>query len=491
MRTLCCTLTLLCAVIQAPANAALKADAGFGRTAVADCGTDLSLLNQVTGWQTSWPAEWTRIAAAPDATKEQEAALARWREAPKALDAAVVALKEGVKSGQTAPRAVAARVLQQASDLRARLADPASQYFSSDGGAFDSDWRNLMIEEIAPALDRYVAFLRETYIPQTSDRSALATLKDGGKCFAGATKFWTTLSLDPDQVEATGERVFADIRGELVALSETDESLDQILARLRRTHETAPITSDALIDLSAAALKRAEAELPKWFAEVPATSVVVTPMADHMQASFPAGFYQPAEDGGDAAYVINPSRPAERRLLAEAIAFHEGVPGHHLFFAYPRRSDEGAFNSGLAEGWAIYAEHLADEMGVYATRLDREGMHAKHLWSASRLVIEPRLHSGKWSRKDAIKYMARVTALPIKEIEIEIDRTLAMPGQSLSYTLGADVILRARERARAALGDRFDIKAFHAVVVGPGLRPLSKVEAEVDAWVAEMSKTPL
>jgi uncharacterized protein (DUF885 family) len=285
-----------------------------------------------------------------------------------------------------------------------------------------------------------------------------------------------------DEIERAGERILGETRAQLLALSATNETLPAVLERLRTTTQIAPVSSAELIALSEAALQRANAKLAGYFLAPPEGQVSVVEMAAHLQPSFPAGFYQPAGDG-EAAYVINTSRPADRRLMAETIAFHEAVPGHHLFFAYPRATAEGAFNAGLVEGWAIYAETLADEMGLYAATLDREGMHAKHLWSASRLVIEPRLHSGRWTREDAIRFMRKSTALPEEEIALEIDRYLAMPGQSLSYSLGADAILRARSRAVAALGDRFDIKKFHDVVVGPGLRPLAKIDADVDAWI--------
>ncbi len=491
MKTIVRLALLAGALLTAPARAEPPvAGAGFGAAPVAGCKTDLSYLNQVTGWQTSWPAEWAAIAANPGDAKAQDAAILRWRAAHAALDADIAALKEGVASGRAAPRAVARRVLQQARDLRARLEDPSSDYFPKTDSAFAADWRALLREEIAPAIDRYEAFLVKDYVPNAGDDSALASLKDDGACFRGATQWWTTLSMTDREIEAAGERILGDARQSLVALSPKRERFSKILRRLRSTPATSPIDEAKLIALSAAALARANEKIGAAFLKAPPAALDVAPMAEHMQASFPAGFYQPA-DGGKAAYVINPSRPAERRLMAEAIAFHEGVPGHHLFFAYPRENEDGAFNAGLAEGWAIYAETLADEMGLYGSTLDREGMHAKHLWSASRLIIEPRLHSGRWSRDDAVAFMRRVTALPDDEIAIEIDRYLAMPGQSLSYSLGADVILRARARAKAALGDKFDIKAFHDVIVAPGLRPLEIVEADVNAWIKAQAATPI
>lgn len=480
---------------HSPAHAAdatpPQGGAGFGATAIAGCGTDLTLLNQVTGWQTDWPGEWAAIAQAPGDAAAREAALTRWRAADAVLDADIRALRSGIARERTVPTAVARRVLQQAGDLHAMLVAGQGDVFVTDDSAFARQWRTVLIDEIAPAIARYTRFLETRYLPVTRDASALTALDDRGACFREATRWWTTLALDGDAVEAIGERLLAETRTQLSTLT-AGEPLADTLARLRATADTTYADSDeaSLIAVSSAALDRARVRLPAWF-EKTVTPIVVAPMQVHMQASFPAGFYRPGESIRDTAtYVINPSRPAERRLMAETIAFHEGLPGHHLFHAYPRGDETGEFNSGLAEGWAIYAEQLADEMTLYSTSLDRQGMQAKHLWAASRLVIEPRLHSGRWSRQQAVDYMRATTALPEAEIAIEIDRYLAMPGQSLSYMLGFDVLWRAREDARARLGDRFDIRAFHTAVLAPGLRPLPQVEADIDRWIDAQTRKP-
>lgn len=461
----------------------IRAGAGVGADPVATCKTDLSYLNQVTGWQTSWPAEWARIKAATRDAASDTAAIARWRAAPAALDADIEGMRAGLAAGRAAPRAVAARVLQQVADLRRAL---ESEEAARDD-PFAAQWRALETQTIAPALARYESFLRDDYIPRLTEDSVLARLNDDGACFRNAALWWTSLSLPGAEIEAIGERHLAQAREALVALSPRHERPNAIIKRLRRADATTPIDAEALISLSSAALDRAARATPAWFSHEPVGALTIVPMAEHMQASYPAGSYEPADGDANAAYIINPSRPAERRLLAEAIAFHEGVPGHHLFFAYPREKNRGAFNAGLVEGWAIYAEDLAGEMGLYATTLDREGRHAKRLWTASRLVIEPRLHSGAWSRARAIRYMRQTTALPEAEIEIEVDRYLAMPGQSLSYMLGADVLLRARAKAQSALGDTFDIKAFHDSVLIGGARPLPEVEADIDAMIAALA----
>jgi uncharacterized protein (DUF885 family) len=168
--------------------------------------------------------------------------------------------------------------------------------------------------------------------------------------------------------------------------------------------------------------------------------------------------------------------------MAEVIAFHEGVPGHHL--ASIASGGQGGFNSGFGEGWAIYAEYLADEMHLYSTKRDRMGMMAKHLWAASRLIVEPGLHVHGWSRNEAIRFMLDHTALPRKEIEIEVDRCISMPGQSLSYMLGYDRFRQMRERAEKDLGPKFDLAKLHRLLLAKGMRDLDDVDSEVTEWIA-------
>jgi len=200
-------------------------------------------------------------------------------------------------------------------------------------------------------------------------------------------------------------------------------------------------------------------------------------LEDGIKASVAAGFYRPPQGGKSAAYVINLSRPQDRRLMAEVIAFHETLPGHHVGAGLGLPA--GTFNSGFLEGWGIYSEYLADEMGLYGSSFDRTGMMAKHLWAASRLVIEPGLHLHGWTRQQAIDFMRLHTALAVPKIELEIDRYISTPGQSLSYMLGYDRIADARAYAKKQLGSRFDVRDFHDVVLGKGVRPLDEMRADV------------
>lgn len=446
----------------------------FGAGALAECKTDLVHLNQVTGWQARWPRDWARIARSKRVLDQDER---RWRQVPAALARAQVALRRSLGTSRMAPRVVVARVHQQVRDLATEIRRRSPRYFGDD-----RSWNSMMSDTILPALEGFGTFLGKEYLARAPTTPGLARVPDGPRCFRAAVEWWTSVDVDPEVVEAQGRRLLAETEAALRATA-PERSKEELLDALRKPVPS--VDAKALLEISRTALARASRRSTKAFRHVPSPPEVVA-MEAHLQDGFPAGYYR----GGSApAFVVNPSRPGERRRMAEVIAFHEGVPGHHLFFAYPG-PNRGGFQAGILEGWAIYAEYLADELGLYTETADRQGMMAKHLWAASRLVVEPGLHVRGWSRQRAVDFMLEVTALPEKEVTLEVDRYIAMPGQSLAYMLGYLAIAEARQRAERALGAGFDLADFHHAVLAPGARPLAVMEADVDAWVDEQRPSP-
>ena len=440
----------------------------------ANCETGLRQLNPVVGWQVRWATSLRQLASQPGVPS---AALAEWRGAGAAVHADIATLRQGMGSGRTVPVAVVDRVLAQARALQGQLAATPL--------AAQPDWHQLLDRELRPAVDVYVDFLANTYRPHATAGSVLHAIPEGEACFAEAVTSWTTLRRSPDELEAAGRALLAEARRDLARAAGVRETeLPRVLAELRRP--VAGTTREELLAVSGAATARARAALPRWFDAGALPPIAIEPIPAGQEADAVAGIYRPATGSAPAAYVVNLGRPEERRLMAEVIAFHETLPGHHLAFA--RQTSPGQFNSGFIEGWAIYAEYLADEMKLYGTARDRIGMHAKHLWAASRLIVEPGLHVRGWTRDQAIDFMRSNTALSDAEIAVEVDRYLAMPGQSLAYMLGADQLRRARTRAEKALGPRFDVRRFHTVVLSPGPRSLDRVNADVDAWLAAVQR---
>lgn len=464
---------LVAAAAPLCAQEGLEATAGDTvGAALEGCRTDLVYLNQMFGWQVAWPREWSGLARASDS--EIADAIARWREAPAALAAAQAALSVEAPGQRRAPAVVTERVLAQIRQLLADLRTAPPLLRADADPALRVAWTSLFADGIVPALDRYEAYLSGAYRPAEA-----AGLGDAD-CFRRAVTRFTTLDLPAEEIEAIGRRLLDRTEADLASLYGIPrDRLPALLASLREEREPG-FDEDRLVDISRAAIARAETAMPLMFGAPAQVPVTVEPIPRQMEASFPAGFYQEGEGGAPAAYVINRGRPAERRLMAEVIAFHETLPGHHVRQALGL--PVGDFNSGFAEGWAIYAEYLADEMGLYSGRLDRAGMMAKHLWAASRLVVEPGLHLRGWTREQAVRFMRDHTALSDAEIALEVDRYIGLPGQSLSYMLGYDRIAAARREAEQRLGAAFDLRRFHAIVLGPGGRPLEQMQRDVAAW---------
>jgi uncharacterized protein (DUF885 family) len=474
-------------LLASPAIAvdAPEAGGGPGAAPLKDCKTDLKYLNSITGWQIIWPREWKQVDEAPDQANPDF--FAEWALGPRALEQDEAALRAGLGTIAAAPRSAVQRVLDQVASLEVEL-----DHGEFARGAWASDpKRRAMIAAIRPAVEKYRLFLANEYLPRASSGSGLPQTAEGRQCFARAVEKWTGLNPTVPQIEQTGWRILKDTDRELLKTAGVPASRKRaLLDKLRTSEPNEHVTGDDIVRISQAALRRAEAKLPGWFIDIPrAEPLAVEPMDAAMAVNAPAGSYSPKLGGRlRAVYEVNTSRPADRRLMAEVIAFHEGVPGHHL--AALASHGEGGFDSGFGEGWAIYAEYLADEMGLYSTKRDRMGMMAKHLWAASRLVVEPGLHVHGWSRDQAIRFMLDHTALPQKEIEIEVDRYISMPGQSLSYMLGYDRFHAMRERAQAALGPKFNLPRFNQVLLRKGMRDLDDVDKDVTAWIASEQVAP-
>ncbi|GAB4520457.1 MAG: hypothetical protein Tsb0010_04770 [Parvularculaceae bacterium] len=460
----------------------MTAGAGGAAAALEGCETDLRYLNQISGWQGAWPAAWSVFGTAD--RDARAAMVARWADAPAALQADMEALRRGIANGTSAPKPVVRRILDQTDGLAAALAAGAPGADEAPQDDETAAWRTLFNEEIGPAIDRYRKFLRNDYLPYANDRIGLFAIDDSGRCFENAVRFWTSLDLSAEEIETRGRAILEETTADFLAHAKTPRRrLKAALDHYRAPYDGGPVTGDDLIAVSEAAIARAREAMPRQFRAYDIAPIQIVEMAAHRRSSSPAGYYLPAA-GGSASYVINPSRAAERRLMAEVIAFHEAIPGHHLNSEVTARSGGGGrFNSGYAEGWAIYAEYLAVEAGLYSSDYDRTGMIAKHLWAASRLVIEPGIHLHGWSRDQAIAFMREHSAMPEAEIALEIDRYIAMPAQSLSYMLGYLEFRDMRRRAEAALGEKFDIREFHHVVMAGGVRELAAVAADVERWI--------
>src|SRR6185503_17102192 len=240
-----------------------------------------------------------------------------------------------------------------------------------------------------------------------------------------------------------------------------------------------------------------DARLPRFFATLPRLTYGVEPVPDAIAPFYTGGRYVAAVQGSGKAgtYWVNtydlPSRPL---YVLPALTLHEAVPGHHLQAAVAAEQRDlpefrrYAYFDVTGEGWGLYSEKLGEEMGIYTTPYERFGRLTYEMWRACRLVVDTGIHAFGWTREQAIEYMATRTALPLHEVQTEVDRYISWPGQALAYKLGELKIKELRKRAETALGTRFDVREFHDMILGSGAVPLNVLEENVDRWIAEQKK---
>ena len=317
----------------------------------------------------------------------------------------------------------------------------------------------------------------------------------GAACYAALIRAHTSLALDPRAVHQLGLTELARIRAEIEQLGPAavgSSSFAEIQRRLRGNDPALFYRTREEIEAGArATLARATAAMPRFLGRLPRTPCVVKPVEPHEEKDSPIAFYrQPAVDGSrPGTYYVNTYQPTTRpRFEAEALAFHESIPGHHVQIALAqemRGLPEFRKNLGVTafvEGWGLYAERLADELGLYSSPLTRLGRLSLESWRAGRLVVDTGIHALGWSRTQAVRFLLENTLIAPNNIETEVDRYIGWPAQALAYKIGQLEILRLREEARAKLGPRFDLRRFHDVVLGSGAVSLPALGDLVHEW---------
>ena len=446
-----------------------------------------------TGWQSMLGSTFSQQPVATP--QERAAALARLGAVPAYLDTEVENLRAGAAQGYLAARTNVHAVLQQVDALLAAPPE-ASPFYDpgarSDDPDFAADVRHLVVDEIRPAMERYRAFLAGEY--QGRAEVGVSANPDGAACYAASVRFHTSLDMDAQAIHDTGLREMERIQGEMLRIAQETFGTDDVKGLLQRLRTDPQYTfrSEAeVLAYAQAAVDRGAVAVHDWFGFVPDAEVLVKP--------FPA--YQKASGGGFyAAGSLDGTRPGTYELGTydptgiskagmEATAFHETYPGHHLQMSVALFGKgvhpvlRYVYVASMAEGWGLYTEKLADEMGLYSAELDRLGMLSNEALRAARLVVDPGMHVLGWSREQAVQYMMDNTTESRNSAESEVDRYIAVPGQATAYLLGSLEIQRLRRDAEERLGDRFDIKAFHDVVLGDGAVSLPMLQAAVDRWV--------
>lgn len=454
-------------------------------------------VSQMDGWQ----LDYTQLAELqPVGTPElRQQALARWAKLPGWIDQEIVNLRSGLAAGFSAPGAAVRRVLEQ---LEGLLALPAAESpFSSpaqrDGDeAFAAAFVALVEERILPATRRYRDFLANVYLERARTGLSVTANPDGRACYEASLRAYTTVDRSAEEIFELGRETVEANRARVVELGRTAYGLDDFSAIIERI-KTDPANRFAgredLLTFSKQAVSRAGAAVPQWFGRVPRRDAIVEPYPEYQDGKGVSMRYEPGAGERPGVFRISLHQPGEQlRGNAEAVAFHEVWPGHHLQVSVAQEI-EGlhpvtriTWYSGMGEGWARYAESLAAEMDLYRTVAGPIGRLA---WPARGMVVDPGIHVMGWSREQAVAFMGESGRMTGHELEEMVDRIAVLPGQLTAYDTGGLEIFALRKLAEETLGERFDIRAFHDRVLENGTVPLGMLRAHIEAWLAEQSTT--
>jgi len=426
-------------------------------------------------------------------------------EIPVYFDEQIANMRAGEKRGFTPPRiTLAGRDESVAQVAGAKTAEESFLYlpFKTLPATIPAETQAAMraeakqaIEQLAlPAYRRLLAFLRTDYIPHARATLAAEALPDGKAWYAQQIKAYATVDLTPDQIHAIGLAEVAKIHGEMLEVMKQagfQGDLPAFLQFLRTDPRFYAKTPQDLLDRAAWTAKLVDGKVGMFIGHLPRRRFGIVPVPADIAPFYTAG------RGGPGEYLVNtydlPSRPLYQ---LPALTLHESAPGHAFQMPLAQENKAAApfrqniYISAYGEGWALYCERLGDEMGIYQTPYERFGMLSYQMWRASRLVVDTGIHHLGWTREQALAFLHDKTALSDHEIATEVDRYISWPGQALSYYLGEMAIRQGRAKAEAALGPKFNIRAFHDAVLELGSVPLPVLNARIDRFIAEGGKGP-
>ncbi|GAC1658034.1 MAG: hypothetical protein NVS4B3_25110 [Gemmatimonadaceae bacterium] len=428
-------------------------------------------------------------------------AVARWRNLPRVLDAEIANLREGVRTGYTEPKVNVRRVIDQADAILA-TAPTASPFFNpatrDTSAAFRKEFEAIVANDIHPAVRRYRDYLATEYLPAARDLVGVAAHPEGAACYRAAIRRATSVDATADEIHRLGIELVASAESTMRSIAvrryETRD-LHAVMTRARAEPSATFGTRAEVVPALYAILDRAQRAAPQQFGVLPKARVIIQPVAVFQEASTPlANYVSPAIDGSrpgifhvNVGYAMNPGE----RLRMDGIAFHEGVPGHHFQLAIAL--ERGGVHpitrylqtTAFSEGWAIYAERVADEMGLFSTDGARLRWLEDKVYEAATLVMETGIHAKGWTRQQAIDYELAHTTRSVHQAEIDVDRRIGWLGQGLSYQVGALEILRLRRQAERELGPKFDVRLFHDRVLTNGSVTLPMLHEDIGRWISQ------
>ena len=425
---------------------------------------------------------------------------------PVLIDQNIALMREGVKAGVVPPKVLMQRVPRQ---IAAQIVDDPTQspFYrafkkfgdgipEADRAGLQADAQRIIRERVVPAFRSLQTYFNNEYLPKARNSIAATDLPNGKAYYDFLASYYTTTNLTADQIHAIGLKEVARIRGSMEKIKAEvgfKGTMPEFFAYLRSDPKFFYKTPDELLTAYRALSKRIDPELVKAFKTIPRQPYGVRPIPDNVAPDTTTAYYQAgASDGSRAGfYYVNLYKPEVRPTWEMMpLSLHEAVPGHHFQFARSLELPDApmfrktAYFVAYSEGWGLYAEQLGFDMGLYDDPYDRMGQLAYEMWRAVRLVVDTGMHAKGWSREKAIAFFKENSPKTDQDIVNEIDRYIGDPGQALAYKIGQLKISELRARAKAKLGERFDVREFNDEVLATGSVPLEALERHIDAWIA-------
>jgi uncharacterized protein (DUF885 family) len=442
--------------------------------------------------------------------KDYDDYLSRLTQIPRALDQVTAQMRKGMSDNLMPPRFLLEKALDQCNAIAVQSAEnsPFAQPFFKFPKEFSEiDQQRLrkaglaaVQESVLPAYGRFTAFMRKEYVPKGRTEPGVWSLPDGAARYRYAIRQMTTTEMTPEEIHALGLKQVEETEAQMLSLAHElgFKDLASLNAHIKNERKFYATSGQQLLDLYAKYVHEMESQLPNLFGHLPKSKLAVIPIEESRSKNgVPADYMGGTADGSRPGHInVNEWDPEHRLLLnVEAIAYHEGIPGHHLQISIAQELSElPQFRkyedyTAFVEGWALYSERLGKEVGRYQDPYSDYGRLENEMWRAIRLVIDTGVHDKHWSREQMTDYFHRYTAMDEPNVQSEVDRYIAWPGQALAYKLGQLEILKLRQYAKDQLGARFDIRTFHDEVLSGGALPLDVLDQRVRQWADQQKST--
>jgi uncharacterized protein (DUF885 family) len=450
----------------------------------------------------------TRLADLPNAVPFDSVAhyqdyISRLRQIPRVLEQTIEVMKQGEKDGLMPPKFLLEKLPGQCDGIIAAnpFLEPAkkfpNEFSDADKKRLTDEITKATNDDVLPAYKKFAEFVRTEYAPKGRTALSVESLADGKRRYAEAVKTMTTTNVPPAEIHEIGLKEVARITGEMTTLAQNNGYKDLATFReaINKDPKWKPTSEQQILDDYKKYIHQMEPKLPELFGLLPKSPVTVEPIPDFAKAAA-THYVQGTPDGKRAGrVVVAVSNPTTRTLTDdEAVAYHEGVPGHHLQISIAQTL-EGLpkfrlhnFYPAYAEGWALYSEALGKEIGFYKDPVSDYGRLSSEMLRAVRLVVDTGIHDKNWSREKVVDYM-HSNDLNDAMVQTEADRYIAWPGQALAYKMGQLTILKLRDEAKTQLGDKFDIKKFHDEILNGGAMPLDLLQQRVEEWIKAQLKS--